>query len=103
MIRIKRLRNIVHEMDPSLSEDDESFKVAMVLLASGHHDGGPNGQRLAKFTGFPLPLVSVWGRRFRENGIWDGSKVVANWDDPEVGSIEFWMDVACGQGLVERA
>lgn len=87
-------------MDPKLSETDESYQIAAVLLASAAL--GPDADRIAKFTGYSRDWVRKLSTRLRGQGIWKGGRVYAEWQDPENGGAAFWLDVCVGRGFMDR-
>ena len=91
----------IHRMDPNLSEDDEVFDVACLLLSSTIV--GPNKRRLRSFTGLSREFIDRTGHLLRRNGVWRAGKVYGDWDDEDTGGIAFWTDVCIGAGLMERS
>jgi hypothetical protein len=92
----------VHRLDPSLKEDDESFKIAVILMSSVII--GANIKRLAIFTHYSRNYIAKIGVYFRKNEVWKNGKVCAGeWFEKDSGGIAFWMDVAVGQGYLERS
>lgn len=51
------VKKIVFELDESLTEDDDYFKSAVLLLAA--LNVGHDVQRLAEFTGFPAEFIET--------------------------------------------
>lgn len=101
---VEGLRASVHELDPALTDEaDETFRVAVLLLASAHV--GTNPFVLATLTEEHVEWVALITNRFKDNGIFteDGHVAGGGWLDEETGGIEFWMDVAVGRGFLERA
>jgi hypothetical protein len=95
---IERVRREVKRMNPALDEENDGFAAAVVLISSVIL--GPNVRRIARFTGYSRCRVAEWGRRLRENGIWQGDRVgAAGWFE-EDGGLEFWLHVAVAQGLL---
>lgn len=102
-ITYERIKQIVHEMDEGLTdESDPAFRIAALLLSS--LQVGPDVIALTVYTGEHAEWIASIADRLVRSKVWtaDG-KVQANWFDDETGGIEFWMDVAVGNGLVERA
>lgn len=100
MLTLKQIKRGIHKMDKALREDDDSFKVATILLAG--LQVSPKDKEVSEFTGLPLNFVRAVGKRLRANGVWNGGKTYADWFDDKNGGIAFWMDVCVGQGLIER-
>ena len=86
--------------DLTEDEDDIAFKASVVLLSSAVV--GPSIERLAKFTGYPRSLISEFSKRLRENGIWKGGKIYANWLDPH-GGVDFICDSMVAVGWMARS
>lgn len=99
--KLRRIRRIINELDPKLPEADPTYKAALVLLASIHI--GPNARRIASFTHLPREECEEIGRRLRKGGIWRGSKIYGEWDDPKGGGIAFLLDAMVGSGMLNRA
>lgn len=99
-MKIGEIKEVVHKMDPALSEQDEAYKAMVVLLASAVC--GPNVIKLRKFTGYPQDMLSKFAIRLRRNGIWKGDKVYADWLDPEEGSAALILDSMVATGLMQR-
>lgn len=98
---IRQIHNMIKESDPNLSQDDEAYKAAAVLLLSANI--GPNQLAIARLLGYPRSLVAKFNYRLRKSKIWRRGKVYhSGWDDPEHGGIAFWLDVATATGLIER-
>jgi hypothetical protein len=91
----------VKRMDPVLTETDEAFTAAVVLLSS--IAVGPNIKRLAKFTQYPRKVIKPFSENLRRNGVWVGGRIYADdWGDEETGGVAFWMDVSVALGFIER-
>jgi len=92
----------VHRMDPVLKENDEAFKIAVILMSSVII--GANIKRLATFTHYPRNYISKIGLYFRKNEVWKNGKVdTSEWFDKDTGGIAFWLCVAVGQGYLKRS
>jgi len=96
-VTIDTIRREIIRLDPKLSPDDDSYKAAVILLASGVVVG-PNIKRLAKFTRYPRLKVAKFSKRLREQGVWRGAKVHGDWFG-ENGGISFWLDVGVATGM----
>ena len=90
----------IKRLDKTLEEDQEGFKAAAILLASVCV--GPNQKKIAAFLKYPRTLVAKFASNLKQNKIWRGKKVYANWGDKKNGVIEFWCDVLVAQGLLKR-
>ena len=102
MIDIETIRATVGALDAGIDPHCEEFEAAVVLLSSTRV--GPSAVRVAEFSGIPLTRVRGYAREYRKSGIWSGHKIVpSDWHDEETGGTAFWMDVACGMGLLQRA
>ena len=99
-ISLPEILEMVRELDLG-PEDSEGFRVGVVLLTSAFK--GTNADMLAKYTGYDRREVRKWSKRFRDNGIWEGHRVCAEWSDEKYGVVAFVLDVCVGQGLVERS
>ena len=95
------IRDEVRALAPALSERDQAFTTALILLSA--LVVGPNDQAVADFTGLSLSTVQKRTRNLRAGGLWghDG-KIHADWFDEETGGISFWLDVAVADGLMVR-
>lgn len=99
----KALRQVIKEvkaLDSNLKEEDETFKVAVIVMSSCIV--GPNIQRLSKFTKYPRHYIAPLAKRLRKNGVWVKGKIRCEWFEEEAGGIAFWLDVGVAQGLIER-
>jgi len=83
-----------------VDKKNKDFKVGCILLASAIL--GANERRIAKFLSYSLQFVKNIGENLRENKIWQGRKVYANWFDKKNGGIAFNCDVAVGLGFLKR-
>jgi len=80
-------------------KESETFKASVVLLSSVLV--GPNIKRISKFTGYPYSLVSEFSKRLRENGVWKGGEIYANWMETN-GGIDFLCDSCVAVGMLRR-
>jgi len=93
----------VQKIDPDLNpdEDEDAFKVAVVLMAAALVTG-PDVVRLATFTKYPAVFVAEIDQRMRAAGLWkDGGVEGGHWfkgDEWRVCS--FLADVMVAQGLL---
>jgi hypothetical protein len=98
-LKVEKIKAEVRRMDPKLDENDDGFKTAVILLSSAIK--GTNADDLASFTGYSRDFVRSRAGNFRKNGIWENGKVRADWSGKD-GGCAFWLDVCCGDGLMER-
>lgn len=97
---MKDLRKVVRKMDPKLSEQDESFNAALVLV--GAAEVGTNADKIAERTGLARKVVRGYTKRLREQGVFKGDKIACEWHDKEHGGVAFWLDVCVARGLMNR-
>ena len=83
-----------------LAETEPGFDAGLVLLGSAVV--GPNVKRISSWAGIPRDIVALYGKRLRDNGIWVGSKIHAEWFDEKTGGIAFFCDVNVALGHMER-
>jgi len=95
----EKIRQEVKKLDPMLKEDDETFKIAEVLLSS--LIVGPDVKKIGKFLDIKITPIRKWERRLRANKIWVGQEVHCDWFNKKSGSISFWMAVLCAQGFIK--
>ncbi len=96
---LKEIKKEVHHLDKTLKdEDDNDFKVAVVLLSSAIM--GPNIKRLSKFTRYPRRWIAPLSRNMRKNKLWGKGVIYNDWFNKN-GGIEFFLHCAVAQGLVE--
>ena len=100
-VTIQQLRKEVKRLDPNLSEEDEGFSAALVLLAAGNV--GTSWRKIADFTCLDPHLVKLFVSRLQRNKVFTHGKINCEWFDRENGDISFWMDVCVAQGLMNRA
>ena len=94
---LQSLKNDVWAMDGELAEDSNTFRAAMVLLAS--YMVGPYTDRVATFLGYPVGFVQVIAARLIQSGIWAGDEVSSEpWLDPQKGHISFMLDLMVAEG-----
>ena len=101
-ISLERLVKEVHHLDPKLSEEDDAFKCAVILLTAAIVTG-PNIAKVSKFCQYPKSLVRRFATNFRNSEIW-GHKYIcsSDWNDRKSGGVAFWLDIATGLGFIER-
>lgn len=98
---LARIKADLKKSEPEMDENDESFKAAVVLLASARI--GTSQSTLHKVTGYSRPQIAKFSHYLKKSGIWRGRKVYAEWADKENGVIAFWCDVLTAQGILERS
>ena len=101
MITKKELIEEVKRLDPTMSEKDEAFFIASVLLSG--LAVGADYKQISKFLGVRSGKVFKYKKNLEEAEIWtkDG-RTSCNWFNKKTGSIAFWMDVLVAQGMLER-
>lgn len=101
-ITLKRIKNEVKKIDPTIEDDSEYFMTSVILLSS--LSIGPNIDKLKKFTGYPKKEIQKISKEARRNKIWVGSKVDGNeWINGEHGGLSFILDTMVVRGLLERS
>jgi len=89
----------------SVSEMEDPPRPDTVFLACSGIVG-PNPDEIHRFiggrAGFSRRQARNWGRRLRQQKIWDGRKIAANWLDKKTGGSAFWLDLAVMDGYLER-
>lgn len=101
IVGLEKIRSAVKASDSNVNESDDSFKTAVILMASAYL--GPCIRLMMRLTGYPRIFIVRRYNRFLENGIWDvkNRKVHGDWFGKD-GGTAFWMDVMVGEGLMER-
>jgi len=97
---LAKVKAEVKRMDPKLSEEDDAFSAAMVLLASFLI--GPPPQAISEQLNLPKDQVQRYTNGFIKNKIWKRGKVYGDFGNPRTGGSEFWLAVACACGLMEH-
>lgn len=88
-------------LDIEPSDDPDLFMVGVIIASA--LEVGPNGDRLAKFTGYNRDKVREVAKRMRDNKLWVGHAIdVEHWFHKETGIISFVLDCLIGQGEIER-
>jgi hypothetical protein len=98
-VTLAELKKAAHEIDPALSEDDEDFKIMMILLASAVV--GPYSKAVARFCGYTEWFVRKYAGNLRRNKIWYGKKIRCDWFD-EHGALALLLDVGVAKGWFEK-
>jgi hypothetical protein len=100
---VETMRGWIRGADPNLSEADEAFEAALVLLAAlrlGHRDRG----RLAEFTGVHPYRVNLFAERLEAAQVWaEDGMTACTWWDKDSNDLDFWLDVSVATGLLERS
>lgn len=99
---LRETRATIREADPKLSPDDETFKIAVVLLGAATGKCEHSVQSIVRFARVDADLAQRICDRAARSGLWRGGKTYANWTDAETGDIEFWLNVMEIQGIVAR-
>jgi mannose/fructose/N-acetylgalactosamine-specific phosphotransferase system component IIB len=89
----------VKKLDPKLTEKDEAFKIATILLTA--LQTGADTKKISKFLNIPEKELKTYEKHLRESGVWTKDKTIADWFGKD-GGISFWMDVAIAQGYITR-
>jgi len=101
-ISLKRLVNEVRHLDSRLSEKEDAFKCAVILLAAALVTG-PNIKKVSKFTKYHESIVRRFVDNFRKDKLWGHKYIHASeWHDKKAGGVAFWLDVSVGLGFIKR-
>lgn len=99
---LDEIKQAVREGDPELSEDDEAFHAAVVIMSLFSLRSW-SAKAVADFTGYPLKEVKKFLWHLRANKVVRGHKVHhSGWDDNETGAMAFWLDVSIALGFLAR-
>lgn len=79
----------------------DQWDAGLILLTG--LEVGPNADKVAAFTGIPRSKCREIGGRLRENGVWSGRKIRAEWFDEETGGVAFLCDVNVALGMLKRS
>ena len=90
----------VKKLDPKLKKNEETFKIATILLSSIQVGADPKA--IAKFLDIGVKEVEKYEKNLRKSKVWQGKKVACEWFEKEAGGVAFWCDVLVAQGLVKR-
>lgn len=94
-------KKLVHDLDPKLSELDEGFKAAVVLILAAAI--GPYPRAIHNMTGYQRHLIEEFITRCKTNGVMDDDYVFGNeWLKKKSGTVAFWLDVMVATGEVEK-
>lgn len=96
----QEIKNIIHELDPNLQEEDSAFSSAMILLAAA--EVGPNADDIASLTNLSSEAVKERFARLEQNGVFKDGKIYCDWFDEETGTTAFWLDVCIAEGTINR-
>lgn len=107
MTSLTELKKAITEMDPKLSENDDAFRAALVVL--GPMVTGATGPlMLATFLRLPVPFVTECWERLVAAGIFEPDEEgltfvpTDDWPKASEGSgTSFWLDVSVALGDVE--
>ena len=98
---LDEIKTEIKKLDPNLSEDDDTFKTAVMMLSALFT--GQDRQRLSDFTGLSPEFIEPREARLKENGIWVDGKIHADWFEGDNGVWSFWLDVNVAEGKMRRA
>ena len=100
-ITVEQIKDEIHKMDENLSEDDDSFVIAVLLISACQV--GTTIKALSKFTNYPVCMIRSYIQRARKKGIFKNGKIIhSGWFNEDTGSICFWLDVAVVHGYLDR-
>lgn len=100
-ITVKNCEKMIAELDPNINKEDDSYKVAVILLY-GSLRGKHHSKTLYAKTLFPMEFIKKTVSNLKKNGIWENGHTNADYAS-ESGGTEFWVHVAVGLGFIERA
>lgn len=90
------------KLDKDTAPDSDGGHAAVLMLAALKH-GCKRVSTLARVTGVPYRDALPIARRLRGAGVWrEDGKTHCQWDDPKLGGIAFWCDVAVATGMLAR-
>jgi len=100
-MRVEKVKQIIREMDENLSESDESFSGALVLISI--IEVGHRIKDIVNFSSLDRKFVADFIRNLRANKFftWNNKICHSGWFD-EGGGVAFWMDVSIGLGYIQR-
>lgn len=96
----RQVTNMVRKFDPDIAEDEPAFETYSIILAA--LVVGPNVKKIATFLEIPRLSVAKRAKNLREQKVWIGNKIHANWDG-EDGGVSFIADCLVADGLLARA
>ena len=99
---LEEIKKEIKHMDKSLSEKDDAFKAAVILLAGSSGEVIKGVPQLAKYTGYPKEFVKKIVGNARKNRIWIKGITYCDWFDEKNGAIAFWLDVGVVLGYLEK-
>jgi hypothetical protein len=88
---LKRLKAFLLELD-GYDESSDSYRPGLVAMYPVIV-GGQDPLEIAEVTGIPLAEVQTYVQRLRENGIWDGERVVLSFDPDGADTTEAMLVV----------
>jgi hypothetical protein len=88
----------IKRLDPGI-DHPEDMHSAIFLLGSAI--AGPNADKIQRVTKLPRLRCRQYSRTARENKIFVGSKIAAEWYKKD-GGIAFWLDCMTLDGLMKR-
>lgn len=95
-----KLSKVITKLDPNVTEGEPTYNAYLVLL--GAANVGPNADKISKAVGIPRETTRILCRRARENGIFKGGMIHADWLDEKDGGLSFVMDATVVMGLMKR-
>lgn len=96
----KKVKREIKRLDSTMRDGDAGYASAAILLSA--LVVGPNIERLIKFTGLKRAEVKRVCNAARENNIFVGGRVKADWFKKGTGSFAFWADTLVCDGLLSR-
>lgn len=101
-LSINDIKECVRELEPNLSQNENTFKAMVVLLSLtqvAHTE-----EAICAFTGYSLKrgIVRKFLRNLERNGIIKDGIIYCSWDDPSEGTIAFALDSLVATGEVKR-
>lgn len=96
------IRSYLKQSEPNMDEEDESFKIATVLLLLANY-GHRDIEKLVRLSGYEHEFVTKTLQDIAINGLYKNGKVNhSGWFDKQCGGLLFWLDVAVIRGWLER-
>lgn len=96
----EEINKILKDLDKKLTEKDEGYLPAQILLASAFV--GTSKTKITKILNYPIGILEPYVKNIKRGGIWKNNKVHCNWLDEKHGGIAFWSDVLVAQGYLNR-
>ena len=105
---MEKKKKEVEKLDNDMEgeENDEAYKVAVILLPAAYVEG-PNVDRLVKFTSYSRDFIAGISRRMHGSGLWENGFVHDDhwFRGDRYATMIFWTDtlVATGQIVAKRS